>query len=245
MTRAGLRVPLTLALLAAIAACDGGEVVVFSAAQAGSAASVPSAGASGLATAAGAGGSVGGSLDTAGGGATSGAGGGSGDTVDKPCHTIADCDPSWLCQKRDCSDAEGVCLPLPVSDDPVLSPVCGCEDHITYWNDTLRQTYGISSSTSGECKSGARTCLSSNDCGPNGSCSQNLPSLSACGMPGTGQCWITPDDCATTIASDKPRWLPCPPPGTQPGAPLPPCLTTCQAVQSGHGYLQAPKNACQ
>ena len=242
MIRASVRWLVLLSWLAGAMACDGGEVVVFAVAAAGSAGESGSAGSANPPLAgAGSGASVGGSLEPAGGsgGTASGAGGGGGDTVDKPCQTTDDCDRAWLCQKQACSDAAGVCLPRPVSDDPVRAPVCGC-DHITYFNDTLRQQYGISASTNGECRSGARTCINSDDCGPDGSCSHRLPNFNACSMPGTGQCWITPNDCAST--SDKPRFLPCPPPGGMPGGPPPMCLTTCQALQSGYPYLPMPQN---
>jgi len=237
MKRRGWGLLLALAWLGGAGACDGGEIVVFSPAQAGSASVTASAGSGGLATVAGSSGSAGAALATAGNGGatTSGAGGGAGDTVDSPCRTTDDCDPAWLCQKQDCADPDGVCLPRPVSDDPMRKPVCGC-DHVTYWNDTLRQQYGISASTAGECRSGAKRCLSSDDC-PNGSCSQMLPDPSRCGTPGTGQCWIIPNECAS---SDEPGGLPCPPPGPPGSLPPPPCLTTCQALKARRPYVRLP-----
>jgi len=239
--RAGLYSLLALSLLAGTGACDGGEIVVFSAMQAGSAGTTASAGSGGSATVGGAGGGFGAAPAAAGSGgaATSGAGGG--DAVGNPCKTSADCDSAWFCQKQTCSDAAGVCLPLPVSDDPQLAAVCGC-DHRTYFNDTLRQQRRISASTPNQCGSDVRTCMFNGECGTDGSCSHQTAQISDCSMPGLGQCWVVPNDCEST--SEKPRWLPCPPPGTQPGAPLPPCLTTCQAIQSGLGYLHAPKDAC-
>jgi hypothetical protein len=123
------------------------------------------------------------------------------------------------------------------------APVCGCEDHRTYFNDTLRQQHRVSASTRGECGSGAQSCSTNEQCGTDGSCSIRLNQFSDCGAPGLGQCWVVPNDCATT--SDRPHLLPCPAPGDPPGAPLPSCLTNCQAIQSGRGYLPAPKNACQ
>ncbi|HEY3254470.1 MAG TPA: hypothetical protein VGJ91_10990 [Polyangiaceae bacterium] len=242
MIRVVVRCTLALALLVGVDACDGGEIVVFSTAEAGSAGSVSGAGSGGVSSGAGAG-ALAGSLNAAGDGGivTSGGGSGGGGPVDKPCQTIADCDPSWLCQKQFCSDPQGVCLPLPVSEDPLLSPVCGC-DHKTYWNDTLRQTFGIPASTMGECRSGAQPCSSSDECGSNGACSQKLPNPNACAMPGSGQCWVTPTDCAAD--SEKPHWLPCTAQGVPPNSPPPACLTTCQALQSGSAYWQAPKNVC-
>jgi len=234
---------IVLSLLACVA-CDGGEIVVFSSAQAGTAGSDPAPESGGLAGTVVAGDASGGLKDIggSGGAATSGAGGGSGNgsaSVDKPCQTTEDCDPAWLCQKQNCSESQGVCLPRPVADDPRQAPVCGC-DHITYWNDTLRQQFGISASTDGECRSGVRTCVANEDCGF-GSCSQRLLNPSSCSMPGTGQCWITPIDCANT--GDKPGWLLCPALGG-PNAGPPPCMTLCQAVQAGRAFWRAMKGDC-
>jgi hypothetical protein len=60
-------------------------------------------------------------------------------------------------------------------------------------------------------------------------------------MPGSGQCWVVPSDCTGT--SDKQHYLPCPPgPGVPPG----PCMTTCQAMNSGAPYLDKPQSVnCQ
>jgi len=247
MTRVGLRPFVVLAILLAIGGCEGAEVVVFSAPQSGSAGVVASAGLAGLVggagagLAGGAGASLGGSPNAAGSGgnATPAGSGGGGD---KPCRDLTDCFPSYFCRKQNCSDAAGFCVPSPIPDDPVLAPVCGC-DHLTYWNDTLRQAFGVSATlTTGACGSDARTCDGDNPCPPGASCSRRLRDISACMMPGPGQCWVTPTDCSAT--NEKPRFLPCPPPGTPPGSPLPPCLTTCDAVQSGQAYFQ-PKNVCQ
>jgi len=239
---------LALALLAGIGACDGGEIVVFSPAQAGSAGeNHGSAGAAGADNSAGStsAAGMGGAGSSAGG--SGGSGGSGGDTVDTACRTTADCDPSWYCQKQNCSDPGGECLPRPISDDPLRMPVCGCDDNITYWNDTLRKKRGISASTSGECQFGVKPCKSDDACGTDPSsdanlrCSRRLPNPSACGMPGSGQCWVVPSDCTGT--SDKQRFLPCPP---APGSPSPACMTTCQAMNSGAPYLDKPPDwVCQ
>jgi hypothetical protein len=234
VTHVGLRSLWVLAFFSGSLACEGREIVVFSPAQAGSPALGGEAGAAGSA------GSSAGSPGAAGSGGSLASGGEGGDTVDQPCQTTDDCDPSWYCAKQSCSDAGGYCLPRPIFDEPQLRPVCGCEDHITYWNDTLRQANGISASTPGACQVAALACTSGAACGPkaNGTCSLQLPDPNACAMPGTGQCWVIPHDCAAT--SDKAAWLACPPPG-QPGPP-PTCLTTCEAMQAGSPYVRAPKD---
>jgi len=237
MIQSRVRTLAALTLLAAAAACDRGDVVVFAAIQAGTAGLDASAGSGGDAGTAGASDGRGGSAAGSAGAPSSGASGNGGEPGDKPCQTADDCGGlTWLCQRQNCGDTLGVCLPRPVSDDPLRAPVCGC-DRITYFNDTLRQQYGISSSRQGECKGDALPCDTSDDCGPGGSCSHRLPGFSACSVPGTGQCWVAPNDCSST--SDKPHFLSCPPPGAPPG-PKPACLTTCQALQSGDPYVPMP-----
>jgi hypothetical protein len=235
-----------LSILAlSLGACEGRDVVVFSASQGGTAGIRSSAAAGGPGTLAGAAGGLGGSPETAGsGGAVSAAGGSGGDTVDKPCRSSADCDPSLYCEKLNCSASEGVCLPRPLMDDPRPLAVCGCEDNKTYWNDTLRQRSRISASTSGPCTSGARQCFKSDDCCSASddcslaACSVQLPKVTFCATPGMGQCWVIPKDCAS--ADDEAVGLPCPPPG--PPGPPPPCLTLCQALQARRPYVSLPSS---
>jgi hypothetical protein len=245
MMRAALLWLLVLALLGGAGACNAGEVVVFAPSAGGSAGGhlggVGGVGGVGGAGAANFGGSpaAGSGGDAVGGGGS----GGSGGSVDKACQTTNDCDPTWYCQKQNCSDPGGLCLPRPNTDNPMRLPVCGCEDNITYWNDTLRQQRGISASFPGECKFGVIGCTSDEACGTDSSadasmrCSRNLPSVNACGSPGSGQCWVVPSDCTDT--SDRERFLPCPPP---PGSPTPACMTACQAMNSGVPYLDKPQN---
>jgi hypothetical protein len=233
MIRAGLVSLLVLALLAGIGACDGGEIVVFSAA--GAAGDNAQAGLGGGAGAGGDG--FAGSSITAGNGGTSGAGSGGSDAVGTPCQSSDDCDLAWYCQKQTCADATGVCNPVPLSDDPVRAEVCGC-DSITYWNDTLRQQNRNSSSTIGACKIAVKPCLNDHDClaDPDARCARRLGDFNGCSMPGTGQCWVVPSECPDS--DEKPDLLPCPPPGP-PGSSQPPsCLTLCQAINSGFPFFK-------
>lgn len=235
MMRRRLRIGSMIALLAAVGACEGGEIVIFAPAQAGSAGHDASAGMSGT-TLAGAGGSP---AELAGNGGSAPSGwGGEGAALGDPCQSSDDCDLSWYCQKQNCADTAGVCLPIP-TDDPTFLPVCGC-DGVTYWNDSLRQVARISASTPRECQSGAKPCRNGSDCGTFGACRQRLPSVNDCGTsPGKGQCWAIPNDC--TSAGDRPVGLPCPPPpGTTPGPP-PQCLTLCQALQADRPYVALPQ----
>jgi hypothetical protein len=239
MIHGGFRAVPILVLLAGIGACEGGEVVIFAPAQAGSAGST-TAGFSGMN--AGSGGSSGESAGT-GGIALSGSGGGA-DPVARTCQSSNDCDQSWFCDKQDCSDASGVCSPIPSSDDSNFMPVCGC-DRITYWNNSLRQAARVSAAKPGSCSFDALPCTSSSECGPFGVCRQILMDVMECGSddPGAGQCWAIPNDCASP--DDKPVGLPCPPPPGTPPAP-PPCLTLCEALQADRPYVRLPpKWMCQ
>ncbi|HYP77152.1 MAG TPA: hypothetical protein VER12_14385 [Polyangiaceae bacterium] len=241
MRRPDLRALLLLGAFAGMGACDGGDVAIFTAGRPG--APGGSAGSSGVSSAIAGGGSSAGALPAAGTDATlSGSGGGAGDMVGKLCQSNDDCGSTWLCQKQNCSDVTGVCLPLPLSDDPRLSAVCGCDDR-TYFNDNLRQQRRVSLKYTGECLGDVMTCATSDECGIDGSCSLRVSQISDCSKPGMGQCWVVPLDCESTL--DRPHFLPCPPPGTQPGSAPPPCLNTCQAVQAGVAYLPVlNKDAC-
>lgn len=230
MIRARVPALILLGGLAAIGACDSGEIVVFSAAEAGFAGASPSAGLGGAGGAASVG-SAGSSLPTGGAG-TSSAGGSGGDS----CQSSDDCDQAWFCQKQACTDATGVCNPVPLSDDPVRKVVCGCGS-ITYWNDTLRQQSRNSASTSGACATDVMPCSSDHDCvaDPDARCSRRLRDLSSCSTPGTGQCWVVPSDCS--VSDDAADLLPCPPPGP-PSSMGPPCFTLCQAISSGIPFFK-------
>jgi hypothetical protein len=250
-----MRRALAIALVLCLAACEAGEIAVFSAAAAGtsgvagvSGAAVAGAGtggtsgsanSAGFASGMGGGGTAGGGVSGGGGasaGSDAGGSGGSGGTTDTPCHDNADCPSTYFCSTHTCSDTHGVCLPRPFPDDTSAEHVCGC-DHITYWNDSLRQRYGICASTLGPCDSGALTCAHDQDCVPDASCSHLLPPNVMCGAPpGTGQCWITPSDCSST---DSKQYQICPPPGSPAGS-TQPCVTKCQAIQSGHPFMPVP-----
>jgi hypothetical protein len=237
------------------AACNASDIAVFSDAVAGAsdsaglsggpagAGSPPAgAGAPDLAGGAGVAGVAGGSLAGSGGAQGGSSGGEAGaDACDVVCHSNADCPMNWLCLKQGCQDMMGVCESRPVCFDSTPAPVCGC-NHVTYWNDCLRQQDGVSASTLGECGAGTHPCNMNGDCPPGKTCSHLLPPMTACGGPPTpGTCWATPSDCSAT--GDPRSWAPCAPPGGSGGAG--PCISTCQAVQSGHPYMPlAPGAAC-
>jgi hypothetical protein len=235
--------------LSAFVACDGSDIVVFSNAASGSAGvSAMLSGAGGDAAGAdarsGSAGSLsgGGTGGDVGGGGASGAGASGAGGSDMQCRNLNDClGPTWLCAKQGCGDAMGICRPRQFTCDPVYAPVCGC-DHVTYWNDCLRDQYGVPASTVGKCGGGARACDTSADCGPGANCSHFLPPNVSCGQPpGAGNCWVTPMDCPTN--DDSKKWTSCPAAGSGQGG-QGPCLTTCQAVQSGLPSVPPQHGAC-
>jgi hypothetical protein len=239
-------------------ACNAGDIAVFSEAVAGTSGDASGtgvsggpAGASGSASAgassiaggagiAGASSGAGGSLAGSGGasGGSSGMDAAAGACDDVVCHGNADCPMNWLCNKQGCQDMMGVCEPRPVCFDSTPAPVCGC-NHVTYWNDCLRQQDGVPASSPGECGAGTHPCYMNGDCPPGASCSHLLPPMTACGPPTPGTCWVTPGDCSAT--GDPRSWAPCAPPGASGGSG--PCVSTCKAVQSGHPYLPLDSGA--
>jgi hypothetical protein len=232
-----------IALAVSLLACDGGEIAIFSAQPGGAAGMSGTSGSSGVAGSAlgGAGDSTAGAPAGGAGGAGAEAGGSSGVSTDPVCQTSNDCEISYYCSKRSCEDAQGFCLPRPF-EEAIEQPVCGC-DHITYWNDSLRQRYGISASTMGPCDVDAATCgHDATRCATDvASCSHFLSPTQMCGQPpGSGQCWVTPSDCLDDVGG--PQFQICPPPGGTGSMPQG-CVSKCQAIQSGHPFVALPHGA--
>ncbi|MES1175140.1 MAG: hypothetical protein ABUL62_12520 [Myxococcales bacterium] len=230
-----------VALSVCLVACEGGEIVIFSANQAGAGGISGSAGSSAAAGAvlAGAAGSAAGAPSPGGGGGSESDASGAGGTADPPCQSNADCDIGYFCSKQRCEDAQGSCALLPIPDDDTSDmPVCGC-DRTVYSNDTLRQAYGVAASTPGPCNSAPHTCFHDDECGTGVLCAHYLPPMTACGaQPGPGRCWITPAECPPV---NNPQYQVCPPPNGPGGGPLP-CVSRCQAIQSRHAFMQLPQD---
>ena len=234
MTRWASLVALGLCLFA----CEGTEITIFSANQAGSGGSSGNAGASaaaGASPAGAAGDTAGGSSSAAGGASGSASGGGAGGSVaDPPCQSNADCDPGYFCSKQTCADVQGSCLLTGFPNETLDLQVCGC-NNITYWNDSYRQQFGIEASTLGPCNAAPQTCMRDQDCGPTGDyrC-EHL--AAACGAPMQGgRCWVLPRHCPQPSATDS-EYQVCPPPSGS-GAPGP-CVTKCEAIKSGHPFTE-------
>jgi Kazal-type serine protease inhibitor domain len=225
-----------LALLTPVlfAACEGGDVAVFSDANAGATASAGMGG-----DGAGSGGSlvgIGGAqagaaqLDPAQAGAGDEAGAA---PMDMPCHRSEECPVNHFCAKIGCEEALGSCQEQPVICLADASPVCGC-NHVTYWNDCFRRQHGIAAATPGECGAGAKACTSNAEC-DRGTCSHLLLPPATCDTPpGPGVCWVTPPDCGGT--SDPRGWLQCPPPQMASGG-SGACASTCEALHDGHPFV--------
>ncbi len=211
-----------------VMACEGSEIAIFSVEQAGASGNLAATGNAAGESSSG----VGGSNDTGLGNLAGNAG-----TLQPACQSTADCESNSFCSKPSCADARGVCLPRPFPDDALSAHVCGC-DHITYWNDSLRQWYGVSASTTGVCNQSQRSCDHDSDCGsPDASCAHLLPPDEACGSPvGLGQCWIIPRDCSAT---DNLHFEICP---LADSDATPVCASMCQAIQSGHSFMQLPRS---
>lgn len=228
---------LGLLVLGALCACNAGDVVVFIDEPAAAAGQAGSGGA-GSSGAAGSGGSGGMAGSVAGGGSAGDApvAGSSGDSG-YTCTNNDDCPgPGWLCSKSTCGSASGLCKPRPLECEASHAPVCGC-DGITFWNDCLREQRGEPSSTMGDCGANAKPCKDDSECA-GGNCAKQVPNPDACGQPGRGVCFVTPPECV--VAPESHWWFAC---SSLPGGAAP-CLTTCQAVQTGQPFVGAPKGAC-
>ena len=209
-------------------ACEGGDIALFSAAQAGA------AGVSGLSDSGGSSDAgvsdAGGSSSVTDAGGASGSGGTSG-----ACFNNKDCASDSFCSKSTCNDAQGVCAPLAFPDDSSNVHVCGC-DNVTYWNDSYRKYYGVASSSTGICMQRQDGCMRDEDCPNHGLrssplCAHLLPPNAPCGSPsGPGLCWIIPNPCPTT---DVFRFQLCATGG---------CATTCNAVASRSPFVLLPQS---
>lgn len=250
-------------VLAAVAACEARELPVFELpAPAAGTSGGGAAGSGGVATDGGSG-NAGESGDVAGGGtggsgaSSSGAAGSGGDSAGAagaagaggspyeptPCESPDDCLPSWLCEKDECTDPVGWCVPpAPLFCPPEPMPVCGC-DGVTYWNDCVRRQNGVQRRDLGECSETASPCQSGEDCAvPGASCSRLPRQGNVCSYPSqVGACWVLPAQCSPNFG-DPPIWRECRPPDAPPA----PCVDTCLAILSERPhYRKHPGEYCK
>jgi hypothetical protein len=147
------------------------------------------------------------------------------------CTVPGDCPDGTFCERAACGDAAGTCALFPIQCGNTEAPVCGC-DGITYMDDCLRRSAGVSASTPGPCRlENAVTCRGGQPC-PGGSlCARLLGLAGPCNPDPLGTCWVVPAVCP--IAPTPNRWDSCAP------MPSPRCLDTCTAIASGGVYRRA------
>lgn len=163
---------------------------------------------------------------------------GSGDSGPGPtpvrCAATSECPPGSFCPKAACDAPAGTCTLFPAHCDDDPHPVCGC-DHITYFNDCLRQAAGVEAAVDGSCPLGSMPCggFANAPC-PEGAFCARLFGLRdrRCGFEPQGQCWVLPSKCPAQSGSND-RWDACGPPGS------PHCVDTCNAVASSLPYRRA------
>jgi hypothetical protein len=160
---------------------------------------------------------------------------------DGTCATNADCGETSFCAKSACKDATGSCQLRPVECNGDDQRYCGC-DGVTYWNECLRQQYGVAASTMGECRVGAAMCQPE---GPSScpvigaSCERLLTQGEMCGGNVPGVCWVVPlvpTTCTGPGGGPPSLWMACA------GPPM--CVDTCTAIQSGEPYHPTSPTAC-
>lgn len=166
----------------------------------------------------------------------------------KRCVDNRDCSSSMFCSRHDCGDLGGTCETRPVVCEEGPMPACGC-DGITYWNDCLRRTVGVTAGPPGECGRTALFCGmgggpggpggfppppgSGQGCPPGAACARLLPpdfTGAMCPFDVPGTCWALPAICPERGGPD--RWIPCDPARTL-------CASTCEAIRTGEPHRRA------
>jgi hypothetical protein len=141
------------------------------------------------------------------------------------CIADRDCAPGSYCERRHCEDTTGECHRFPVACTDEEMPSCGC-DGVTYWNDCLRRTAGVSAATIGECTY-PLTCSTEEDCPSGAACARLVGADPAFCRPDVdGSCWVLPVACPEAASAD--RWSSCDPADTKDR-----CIDTCTAIRSG------------
>lgn len=172
----------------------------------------------------------------------------------QPCADNGSCLAQEFCAKL-CGEPMGMCRPRPDLEacPTTYSPVCGCEDGgengLNYFNDCVRQAYGVSSFYSGRCEFPTRCGAGEGDSCPSGAtCARQVPAAAPCSdAPGT--CWLLPDQCGEPAAGGD-RWNLCRDLGVSgrvgSGSRVEPndaieCVDTCSAMRTGKPFWPATR----
>jgi hypothetical protein len=148
------------------------------------------------------------------------------------CAESSTCPTGYYCSMPSCDAQTGTCVLPPAVCDATESPVCGC-DHITYFNDCLRQANGVSASTASPCQDTGWPCgpFVPGSCPDGAKCAQLGGFMHGpCDHDIPGTCWVLPASCVTTTPSDY--WDSCVDTG---GA----CLDLCSAIRAGGPYRRS------
>jgi hypothetical protein len=144
------------------------------------------------------------------------------------CIANSDCAPGSYCERRHCEDTTGECHHFPIACADEESPTCGC-DGVTYWNDCLRRTAGVSTAEIGQC-SYPLTCSDGVDCPSGAACARLVGADPTFCRPNVeGTCWVLPVTCPEVASVD--RWSVCDANDTKTR-----CIDTCTAIRSGKPY---------
>jgi hypothetical protein len=157
-----------------------------------------------------------------------------GDSGERRCTQLEECDAGEYCEMQGRFSYVGVCRPLDACASRL--PVMGC-DGMMYLNDCWRESRGVPASTSG-CWAELRCGTSDDPACPSGAFCGKISSpfvLSEVCQP-AGTCWVLPEDCGPNLG-DFPL-VSCA--GDSAG----PCTDFCSAVRSQTPHVFAFGSAC-
>lgn len=113
----------------------------------------------------------------------------------QPCVVAQNsCGAGNYCDAPNCVD--GTCAPLGTTEEPIKTPVCGCDGN-TYWNAELAAKKGMSVAATGECAA-PDFCggFTSQKCDPGATCNYHVANIGECNIADNGGvCWVIPDTC--------------------------------------------------